>query len=155
MLTAEQKSAALDNSNREWSNRQRRYTDIQTGLTAAGATALAASLAAKRKIAGKVLPARLHERMKSSNADDIRNTIALTGMTSGVVSGIHWSKKLREDAKPPEEREREALKNAKNYALATKDDVVKGMVSSGVAFTRRGLRPRRAFYRRPPRRRFV
>ena len=152
MPTAEQKNAALERNSRDWADKQRKITDATTALTAAGALTLGASLAAKRKIAGRILPPKWHERMRSSDADDIRNTIALAGMTGGVVSGVHWSKKLREDAMTEHQRQQAALKNAGNYARATKDDLAKGIVASGISFTRKGLRPRRAFYRRPSRR---
>lgn len=130
---------------RHWSLNQKRITDTTTALTAAGALGLGGMLAGKTKAAKKVLPKKVHEALRSGNADDVRNTIALASMVGGVASGIHWSKKLKSDAQNAEPVQNRLAKAA---AVAEHMEIGKGIVASGYARTIRGVRPRRAYYRR-------
>ena len=117
-------------------------------MTAVGATALGGMLAGKTKLAGKVLPHKLHLALKTGKADDARNTVALASMLTGVASGVNWSKKLRRDADP--EAAAAAQTKAANLAKAMSGDVTKGIIPSAVARTAStgALTMRRAGYRR-------
>ena len=108
----------------QWARKQAHLTDLSTGLTAAGATALGLGLAGKTKAAGKVLPKRLHRDLQSSKGDDVRNSVALASMVAGTASGVNWSKKLRRDADP----EKAAMKDQeKALNLAKAMDVGEGL----------------------------
>jgi hypothetical protein len=108
----------------DWAKHQRRLTDASTALTAAGAVGLGAMLAGKTRAAKAVLPKKLHAKLQSGKADDLRNSVALASMIGGVASGAHWSKKLKRDADPAQ--------RAANLATASKADIEKAL----------GLRPR-------------
>jgi hypothetical protein len=112
---------------RQWERKQRRITDVSTGLTAAGAAGLGALLAGKTKAAGKVLPKALHHKLQSGKADDVRNAVALASMVAGVASGVHWSKKLKEDSEKP------VIVKADNLARVIPVDLEKGIRVSGLA----------------------
>ena len=142
---------------KQWAKKQVRINDVTTGLTAAGATALGAALAGKTKLGKKVLSQKMYDRMRSSQADDIRNTIALASMAGGAASGVHWAKKLRSDAEKPPLTPRQ---KAANIAAASKPDIEKALLEKGISTSTvvRGLsamglptvRVRRASYRRRP-----
>lgn len=133
-----------------WARKQKRISNTSTALTAAGATALGTMLAGKTKAAKKVLGPKIHRKLQSGKADDLRNTVALASMVSGVASGVNWSKKLAADAKKASAAASggDGVEKAANYAAAM--DISKGIVPSGARATLRGLRPRRAYYRRTP-----
>jgi hypothetical protein len=96
-------------------------------------------LASKTKIAGKVLPKKLHQAARSGKADDVRNSVALASMAAGVASGVNWSKKLKRDS-DPEKAKMTAKSKAENLAKAMRGDFDKGMVSSSVVRTPSGAK---------------
>lgn len=145
---------------KRWAAAQRRINNSSTALTAVGAGALGATLAGKTKLAGKVLPKRAHKALNTARADDIRNTIALASMTSGVLSGIHWSGKLKRDA-DPEAAKRDAAAKAKNLAKAMSGDIAEDIAkrlgvpggirrATRVRLPRGGMAMRRSSYSRAP-----
>ena len=141
----------------EWSRQQEKLTRASAALSGAGAVTLAGLLAGKTKAARKVLPKKAHRVIAGSTGDDIRSGVALASMLTGTASGVHWANKLREDADATEAVKSARADRARNLAAAmsTRSDyeLGKSMQSSTVMRTLRGLRPRRAYYRRPPLRR--
>ena len=141
-----QQPVAASQADIDWAKHQRRLTDVSTAMTAAGATGLGAMLAGKTKLARKVMPAKLHAKLQSGKADDVRNSIALASMIGGVASGAHWSKKLKRDAQASVPTPQQQAENLAKAMMGSPG----GLTRSSVVRSIRGPVIRRASYRRAP-----
>ncbi len=142
---------------KRWADRQKRINDLTTAATATGAAALGGALAGKTKVAGKVLPRKVHAALRTDKADDVRNTIALASMVGGTVSGLNWRTRLSSDAMDPQVRASNVSRAVKREVTraveSEKEKLAKGMVSPTTATTwgREGMKrhARRGYYARP------
>jgi hypothetical protein len=142
---------------KEWAKKQEHINNVSTAATAIGATALGTMLAGKTKAGKKILGVKLHHKLQSGRADDLRNSIALASMISGVASGVNWQKKLRADAEKPPLTPRQ---KAANIAAASQPQIEKALLEKGIRSSTvvRGLsamglpvlRTRKSYYRRTP-----
>lgn len=149
---------AAQRDDERWAKRQRTINNLATAATGTGAAALGVALAGKSKAAGKVLPKRLHRALQSDKADDVRNTVALASMLGGTASGIHWTKRLSQDATDPQVRasnvSRAVKREVKQAVESEKAKLAKGMRQAAVVRTigQEGFKvhSRRGGYARPP-----
>lgn len=144
---------------KDWTKEQERLTRASGNLTAAGAVALGGLMAGKTKAARKVIPKKLHKKLSSEKADDVRNSIALASMVTGALSARKWANKMRDDVAVTNAVE--SIDQANNLAKAIGDDVFKGIIPSAIVRYPSGIsRTRAASFRRGskmlrPRRRYI
>lgn len=151
----------LSPSEEDWTRKQERLTRLSSALTGVGAASLGTMLAAKTKAGKKILPKKVHRKLNTARADDVRNTIALASLATGAVSSHKWANKMKRDVQVAEAVNSGQVtpEMVKEVADAHHSGVAKALIPSSIVRYPSGIsRMRGASYRRRlmprPRRRF-